>query len=302
MSVLNLARHDDSEVFFKISKFPDGQQNITIEKLNFYSKNQEKVLIFSRLNNWMDLELICASVASLRALNVKVIDLYCPYILGARSDRKFEEGGNNYIKDVLAPVLNSLKLDSISCMDPHSDVLEACLNNFKYQTNLSLVSFAIKDRVKHDAKYDENLNKLVIVSPDSGANKKIFKLADRLNFKSDIITCSKSRDTEGKLSHLDVPIKLEHYDKDLFIIDDICDGGRTFVNIASKIKSDPEFKGRIFLIVTHGIFSAGFDELSKYFDGIYCTNSYKDIKPPLNYTENHQYIVDKVKQLNVFNR
>ena len=51
-------------------------------------------------------------------------------------------------------------------------------------------------------------------------------------------------------------------------------------------------KGKIYLIITHGIFSKGFEELSKYFDGIYCTNSYSEID-----SEGRNI---NLKQLNVF--
>jgi ribose-phosphate pyrophosphokinase len=66
-------------------------------------------------------------------------------------------------------------------------------------------------------------------------------------------------------------------DKDLFIVDDICDGGGTFINIARIIKENEQFKGRIYLIVTHGIFSRGFEDLGEYFNGIYTTNSISDV-------------------------
>jgi ribose-phosphate pyrophosphokinase len=73
------------------------------------------------------------------------------------------------------------------------------------------------------------------------------------------------------------------------------DGGQTFINIAKHLNNgDFLTKPKIYLIVTHGIFSKDFGELSQYFDGIYCTNSYKDI---------NDYITDPpflVKQLNVF--
>ena len=36
-------------------------------------------------------------------------------------------------------------------------------------------------------------------------------------------------------------------------------------------------KAKIYLVVTHGIFSAGFAELSRNFEHIYTTNSYRDI-------------------------
>lgn len=59
---------------------------------------------------------------------------------------------------------------------------------------------------------------------------------------------------------------------------------------------------KIYLIVTHGIFSKGFDELAKYFDGIYCTNSVKDITDGtiVNTFSRHRQINSLVKQLNVF--
>ena len=85
----------------------------------------------------------------------------------------------------------------------------------------------------------------------------------------------------------------------MIIIDDICDGARTFINIAKAIR-EKQKDCELYLIVTHGIFSAGFGELSQYFDGIYCTNSYSDIEPPINFTERHHYIKEKVKQLNVY--
>ena len=79
--------------------------------------------------------------------------------------------------------------------------------------------------------------------------------------------------------------------------------------IKAKIKSMQQHDenseltyGKIYLIVTHGIFSKGFEELSKYFDGIYCTNSYKDIKTKelikqISYSFKYEY---NIKQLNVF--
>lgn len=152
----------------------------------------------------------------------------------------------------------------------------------------------------------ENINnKFILISPDAGATKKIYKLAEQIGYKGDIITCSKDRDTEGKLTKVNVPISLAagHGDKDMIIIDDICDGGATFINIAKRIK-EYKYNNKIYLIVTHGIFSKGFEELSKYFDGIYCTNSYQDIKISSSWFNDNVIKAEEnesfVKQLNVF--
>lgn len=322
MKTLNLVYPEKSDIKYRIDKFPDGQQNIVIEptpeklsldKLSEFFNNipskKDDILIKSRLNNWLDLELITCAVASLRELGVEEIHLYTPYIVGARSDRKFQEGGNNYIRDVIAPVINSLNFKTVNCIDPHSDVLEACIKGFRKESNLKLILYWLSERYGNPSfKYSyigQDIGDFILVSPDAGASKKIYKLAEQIGYKGDIITCSKDRDTDGKLTKTVVPIELkyhyaknEHNPKDFIIIDDICDGGATFINIAKEIQLKySDIKPKIYLIVTHGIFSKGTTELSQYFDGIYCTNSYQRL---CIVTNDGLKDIPKVKQLNVF--
>ena len=311
MKTLNLIDLDKSGIKYKISKFPDGQQNITInstvevgdyESVWFENIKKHSIQIKSRLNNFLDLELIICAVASLRELGVEEIHLYTPYIMGARSDRKFEEGGNNYLKDVICPIINSLEFNSVTCIDPHSDCLEMGIKRFKKESNEQLIEFAIRGNIKpNDPSKD-----IILISPDAGASKKIYKLAEKIGYKGDIITCSKDRDIHGKLTKTIVPNLGFDFNKDIIIIDDICDGGATFINIAKEIKTQLEFhkasgyknKSKIYLIVTHGIFSKGLEELGEYFNGIYCTNSYQDYEPD---NDGQDYIYPNlVKQLNVF--
>lgn len=253
------------------------------------------------MNNFLNLEEIVCATKSLRNLGVKEIHLYTPYFLGSRSDRQFEEGSNNYLKDVICPIINSLNFESVTIMDPHSDVLEACLNNFKKESNFKLVKFFLEDKV---CGIDQSKLKdeFILVSPDAGASKKIYKLAEQIGYKGDIITCSKDRDNEGNINKTIVPIDFTNTNKDYIILDDIIDGGRTFINIAEELKNNCidryKTKQKIYLIVTHGIFSKGFEELSKYFDGIYCTNSYKDLL--VLQTFNTKDFKEFVKQPNVF--
>lgn len=309
MKTLNLVYPEKSEIKYKIYKFPDGQQNIELFTSDWAYKEDSIVQIKSRLNNFNDLELIIATNACLRNLKVKEVHLFTPYFLGSRSDRDFTEGrgGNNYLKDVICPIINSLNFKTVTCIDPYSDVLEACIKGFKKESNLSLVNFAIdsiypksydcpqryrKEGIASYIPLDVN-DSFILVSPDAGASKKIYKLAEQIGYKGDIITCSKDRDKDGKLTKTVVPVAFEQLksEKDFIIIDDICDGGATFINIAKAIK-DERKSAKIYLIVTHGIFSKTFGELSQYFDGIYCTNSYKDIKGEAS--------PEFVKQLNVF--
>jgi ribose-phosphate pyrophosphokinase len=112
-----------------------------------------------------------------------------------------------------------------------------------------------------------------------------------------ILTATKVRDIEsGKIIRTEVPnlnvTDIDHEFK-YVIVDDICDGGRTFIELAKVIKQRRP-NTEIYLIVTHGIFSAGLSELKNYFKTIYTTNSVKDI-------DNQQIVGDlQVKQLNLF--
>lgn len=325
MKILNLVNKDNSDIDYKISKFPDGQQNIvingvnwledddepipvTIDKFNTLSNcpfSKQKIQIKSRLNNWLDLELIVASVASLRELGVEEIHLYTPYIIGARSDRKFEDGGNNYLKDVICPIINSLNFKTVTCIDHHSDVLEACIKGFKKESNEKLVRFATNNYQYQNKKTSGNMAEdFILVSPDAGASKKIYKLAEQIGYKGDIITCSKDRDVDGNLTKCVVPLEKVSYkgvlpNKDFIIIDDICDGGVTFLNIAEVIRNtyeNSDINPKIYLVVSHGIFSKGFQDLNQLFNGIYSTNSYKDFG---DFAGNDMQKTN-LKQLNVY--
>lgn len=300
MRVLNLTDLDKSDIKYKISPFPDGQQQITILGENIIFQEQ-KIQIKSRMNNFRDLELIICATQSLKLLGIREIHLYVPYFLGSRSDRQFEEGSNNYLKHVICPIINLQGYSSITVLDPHSHILEACLNGFKSNSNIDLVKFAISDIIFKNPTFEENIAKsnsgksinqdhsFILISPDAGASHKIYKIAKEIGYEGDIITCSKERNKNGKLTKCIVPDG-EYYQKDMIIIDDICDGGGTFINISKVLKerlTRHQFTGKIYLIVTHGIFSKGFNELNQYFDDIYCTNSYQDLN-------------NNIKQLNIF--
>lgn len=279
---LNLTNPNDSDVKFKISKFPDGQQTVDIESSPMYI-NGLAVNIVSRMNSFRDIELIIAANQALREMVVGSVSLYVPYFLGARSDRKFQQGGTNYLKQVICPIINSQNFDTVIVLDPHSDVLEACLNNFEKVNNHSIVKHALTNI---DNKNDAH-DRICLVSPDAGAYKKIFDVAKEFGIDN-IVTATKVRDLKtGKILRTEVPTPDMHNDIKYVIVDDICDGGRTFTEIAKAIKAVRP-TAKIYLIVTHGIFSAGFEELNIQFEKIFSTNSYGDFDNP------------KLLQFNVF--
>jgi ribose-phosphate pyrophosphokinase len=287
MKILDLVDQEkigDLNIRYKISKFPDGQQSINLD----YAILEDNVKISSRLNDFRDLEVILCATAALRNLGVKTIHLYVPYFLGGRSDRQFTDGGINYLKDVICPIINSQNYETVTIVDAHSDVLEACIQKYRKIDNITLVNFALKDIDNTDSARE----KLILVSPDAGALKKMYHVTEHFGIEKMVIA-NKHRDIKtGKITHTEVPgLTQEPGSKNFVIIDDICDGGRTFLEIAKTIRKERKdfvFNDKIYLVVTHGIFSAGFSELKNWIDGIYCTNSVKNVDNEL------------VKQLNIF--
>jgi ribose-phosphate pyrophosphokinase len=300
---LNLVNQEKSDIKYKISKFPDGQQTVDIITASGWVTGnvriERNIRIETRLNSFSDLEILICATKALRNMTDKPISLYVPYFLGSRSDRKFIDGGVNYLKEVICPIINSLEFDSVEVLDPHSDVLEACLNNFVKHSNLYLVRQALtKIDNKDGAQY-----RVCLVSPDAGAYKKIFDVAKTFEIEN-IITASKVRDLKtGAILRTEVPTLDQHKDLKYIIIDDICDGGRTFIELA-KVMKESRPTAKIYLVVTHGIFSGGFYELDKWFEGIFCTNSYEDIKSDTEGTSNSRGASktkpNLVTQINIF--
>ncbi len=220
--------------------------------------------------------MIILATQCLRECGYSNISLYIPYFLGGRSDRKFEHGSVNYIKSVISPIINSQKYNHVYVLDPHSDVIEACINNFVAIDNTNIVKEALMNLTDN----------VVFVSSDGGSLKKIYNLVSKLgptirNGNYPIIIGNKHREN-GKIVSTSVPDCEKYFDSDYVIVDDICDGGRTFIEVAKIIKNGIDSnkgKGKIYLVVAHGIFSAGFEELSKYFTKIWTTNSIRNIEP-----------------------
>jgi ribose-phosphate pyrophosphokinase len=267
--ILNLSDLEKSDIKYVISKFPDGQQSVTIS--DPYLNSETPVVIRSRMNSFKDIELIICANQALRNIGITYISLYVPYFLGARSDRKFSEGGVNYLKDVICPIINSQEFKNVIVLDPHSDVLEACLKNFQKGNNHKLVKWSLE---KIDNKNNAR-ERVMLISPDAGAMKKMFDVAKEFKI-TNVITASKIRDIST--SHILGTILpdadwtgIEH----AVIIDDIGDGFGTFISLSKIIKeNNPNVK--IYLIVTHSIQKIGIENALKHFDKIYTTNSIND--------------------------
>lgn len=260
------------------TQFPDSQQSAQA-KLNSYSaagfgEFPGSARITQSISSFTDLEKLCCAVAALRNRGCRRISLFAPYVLGARSDRAFAPNGLNYLRDVLAPIINSLELESVELLDPHSDVLPAVLANSVVRTDVMQWFYGSYTAWLYK-KTQGNPPPVWVVAPDAGAAKRAHIAAEALK-AAGVIQCLKTRNlSNGNITKLkilapDVPIGM----KDRFVVvDDLCDGGATFLSIAEGLvqlyRTTP-----LDLVVTHGVFSKGFDKLLESYDSIHVTDSF----------------------------
>ncbi len=237
MKTINLFESNET---VELKKFAGGENHVKF--LTAFSED-DKVRINTRLNSSDDVMNLCLAVDALRNMNIKHIEAFIPYIPYARQDRVMVSGEPLSIK-VFAKILNSLNLDKVTVFDAHSDVsvalIDRCINIPNHQM------------VKHFLK-ELNLKDFVLVSPDLGAYKKVDKLAQKVEYKGEIATGIKVRDlATGQIIKSDVNAN-DLKGKACIVIDDICDGGRTFIELATALKA--KNAGYLYFIASHGIFS-----------------------------------------------
>lgn len=248
-----------NEIEFTSFTFSGGEPHI---KITSDLSGVEQVTITCRLNSFNDVGLLLLAVNALKNMGVKTLNLFVSYFPAARQDRLMVSGEPLSVK-VYADIINAQNFNSVTVFDPHSEVTPALLNNCKVVDNFKFIGKVTKQLSKD----------VLLISPDGGALKKIYKVAAYLQ-DYEVIECSKSRDVKtGQLSGFKVYAE-DLQGTDCLIVDDICDGGGTFLGLAKALKE--KNAGKLYLAVSHGIFSKGFEALNESFHAIFTTNSFKD--------------------------
>jgi len=208
-------------------------------------------------------EILLARDAVLRTYeNIQELNLDLRYLPHARADRVFECGNGNPLKTFADCLINYF--NTIFLTDPHSDAFLHAMpaQNFVVTAQDSCFLSATSSAVSGD----------IIVSPDKGAAAKCKKLQDRLASRKQflkLVCAHKARDlTTGKITGTYLPDDADVHGKRCIIVDDICDGGGTFIPLANLLRKQGAAK--IDLYVTHGIFSKGVDLFNGVINTIYC--------------------------------
>lgn len=229
---------------YSFTTYPDGQLHVT--EIN----NSTDMIISIQTSDDIIRMLQVASMMQ------KKKNLYIRYLWGGRSDKLYD--GSRDV-GIICDLINSLNFEKVMILEPHSEIPLFLIDN-----SIEWIS-PIYEFLNNE--YD--LHECTLIIPDAGSYKKLNnilikneKFIDK--FRSSL-NCYKYR-SDG------VPIlsvqEHERIDRAI-IVDDLCDGGRTFNTIAQMINA----KHKI-LAITHAIFSHGIKNLEDHFDMVITTDSY----------------------------
>lgn len=214
-----------------------------------------------RINAWLRtadavMQLLLLTDAVRRVMPNVPLHLNMPYVPYARQDRVCNPGEALSAK-VFCNLINAQAYASVMIADPHSDVVPALLD----RVSVVDASVMLAEVLRQSA----FARGVTLLAPDAGARKRVQQLAKKLEVEH-VAFADKVRDTKtGRISGTSVSSDLPNLP--ILVVDDICDGGRTFVELGkalAEVSSQPRY-----LYVTHGIFSKGFEELNLYYQRIF---------------------------------
>ncbi|MEV5068962.1 ribose-phosphate pyrophosphokinase [Microbacterium sp. LMI12-1-1.1] len=186
--------------------------------------------------------------------------LQMPYLPGARADHfDFVPFG----AEVYARFINGMGVDQVVVFDPHSGVMPGMLNNVIVLESTRLVRKHVVGHADRGGpqRYDG------IIAPDKGAVTRAAMVAGACHLP--LYRAEKRRDPDtGKLSGFTCEPLPET--GRFLVVDDICDGGGTFMGLAQATGLPKE---RLGLYVSHGVFSGRAYALHEHFGEIWTTDS-----------------------------
>lgn len=237
-----------STIPYKSFKFPVGEPHVQVT----WSGNADITWEFESVGEIVELLLL---KDALMRRGCKINRLTIPYVPFGRQDRVMTLGEPLSIA-VMCQLINSLEANRVIITDPHSDVTPALLNNCT----------VIEQHEVFTTCFPISFGMTYLVSPDGGALKKIYKLAKVTSLG--VLECSKQRNVStGEITGVYIPGITKLGGITCVIVDDICDGGRTFVELAKELQA--RGAKRIILMVTHGFFTKGLQVFDGLIDEIY---------------------------------
>jgi len=245
------------EVEFKSWKFPAGEVGVKLPQIAEHEK--VGIVLTMPTSDEIFIALNMLDALASQGIQRENIDLFIPYFPYGRQDRVCHEG-ESFALRVFGHMLKAFPhYNNIYIKDMHSDVTQQSLMGYGVQVKHMSQSSCAKYLPKFDA----------LIAPDKGAAEKV-RTHYQVAIGTQVFTLNKVR--------LDGRVIYESYPHDTIkgevcVVDDICDGGATFLSLAEMLNVTQPNITKLNLYVTHGIFSKGTDELLKLYDTIYVHNN-----------------------------
>ena len=195
----------------------------------------------------------------------RIETLVLPYIPGARQDRSNPAGDVLFTLASVAEMINLRRFDRVISLDPHSPAAGRLIYH--------LVEYPLSEVAKMlPGRYDG------VIAADKGGKDRAEQFGRALDLP--VFYGGKTRDvSNGRLTGFTLePLSGNGH---FLVVDDICDGGGTFLGLADKIK---EQGATADLYVSHGIFAKGTRALSDAYASIITTDSLEPGGRELNIT------------------
>lgn len=258
----------DGQYVFDVKQFVFNDGSVQIEVVGDVNPMSSHIMIEAVLQNPADQMALVMLVDALR-IECPIAELHCmmPFTPYGRQDAPFCKGQANAMK-AWANIVNGLNFVTLTTLDPHS----IAVSHFDRCYSIDICEILSVSDEFHSILHTPDIT---LVSPDAGANKKAHKICKEFGI-SKLVRADKARDlATGAIIETEV-----HGDvsgETCVIIDDICDGGMTFIKLAEALRA--KGAARVILFVTHGLFTKGLSVFEGLIDEIYTTESWPQLGP-----------------------
>ncbi|VVB83917.1 Ribose-phosphate pyrophosphokinase [uncultured archaeon] len=222
-------------------------------------------------NWWVELMLVKDLLLSASAESVSFV---LPDMFYSRKDRKDKSRVPISARTVARTISPNLK--RIITMDLHAPQIQGFYPENMPLDNLYSFPIAVSHLRK---KYFSDLENLVVVSPDTGGVDRVRAFTKRLrkanfgdsekhNYTQALI--SKERLEAGEVNSMELVGDVKG--KNVLIVDDILDSGKTLLKAADLLKENGAEK--LFCYAAHGLFTEGTENIKQKFDVIMTSNTH----------------------------
>lgn len=260
---------DNEKVDIKWLKFSDGAITCKVSPFILEAERYISIVVNPRTEVCSILEELRLVVNAIHNLDevfllnvdVNVMMNYLPY---GRGDRIFEEG-NPHPLDVFLEGLDDifyLYKTKVFIADPHNKAALKVMERsceFVVESQLNCLKYSVGGVEKG---YD------YIIAPDKGAKKKAKEIGEFYGIP--VVEAEKERDiSTGQITKVTLHTNGAKFPPDsrVLIVDDILDGGGTFIPLAKELCSQG---CTVDLYVTHLIAAKGLDIFEECIQDIYC--------------------------------